>query len=94
MISTEIGHLQEKIELFQDCKLELQNVVKQPSEYRDIALTRYTRCIVELECKLNQWFEVLKYRKNEIARDIEKMEEGWISYIKKCKSLISSALTL
>ena len=53
--------------------------MKQTSEYRDIALTRYPRCIVEIECKLNQWLEVLKYRKHGITRDIEKMEEGNVS---------------
>ena len=78
-------HLQDKIKSFQDCKMKLKNVIKQPGDFQEIALTRHTKCILELGCKLNRWLEVLKYRKYDITYDISQLEKGWISYIKKCK---------
>ena len=87
LVSTEIEHLEEKIESFENCKLELQDVVKRPGSYRDIALNRYLKCSMELQCRLKLWLNALKYRKYDIEHDLRQMEAGWVSYLKKCKSL-------
>ena len=87
LVLTEIEHLEEKIESFEYCKFQLQNILKRPGQLRGRALNRYTTCTLNIECKLNQWLEALKYRKHDITYDLKQLGSGWVPYIKKCRFL-------
>ena len=86
LINTEIAHLEGKIETFEQCKLALHDVIKSGRKtLQEIALTRYTRCTLNLACKLNSWLEVLTNRRYDILVDLRQMDIGWVPYVKKCK---------
>ena len=94
VISTEIEHLEEKIDSFEYCKFKLQDIVKRPGAYRDLAINRYLKCSIDIECKLNRWLAALKYRKYDIKHDLIQMEAGWVPYLKKCKLFASYLCTI